>query len=84
MNLSTKEAQEIKNTLDLARNGKATLVQLASAHDLAEKGTLNGCLGEIRVHMAARVNPPRFHVGAKEILLGVISGMLTAHILKEI
>lgn len=82
MKITAKEAREIKQTLDLARNGKATLVQLARAHDLAEQGTLNGCLGEIRGHVAARVNPPRLHVGAKEILLGVVSGVLTTYLLK--
>lgn len=82
MNITAKEAQEIKQTLDLARNGKATLAQLARAHDLAEQGTLNGCLGEIRGHMAARVNPPKLRGGAKEILMGVVSGVLTTFLLK--
>jgi hypothetical protein len=81
--LSKSEASEIQKTLDLARSGKATLAQLAVAHDLAVNGTLNSCIGEIRAHIRRTVTPPPWHMEGKEILLGVASGFLTHFLLRK-
>lgn len=82
--LSKSEASEIQKTLDLARSGKATLAQLAVAHDLAVSGTLNNCLGEIRAHIRRQVSSPPWHMEGKEILLGVASGFITHFLLRRL
>jgi hypothetical protein len=64
-----------------AREGRATLTQLAAAHDLAEGSNLNGALGELRKHICQKVSPLPLHDSAKHIALGVISGILAHHIL---
>ena len=56
--LTKEEIAQIQGTLALAREGRATLVQLATAHDLAIGAVLNGCLGELRAHIHRMVSPP--------------------------
>ena len=82
--LTPEQAAEIKHTLVLAREGKATLVQLATAHDLANDGSLNGCLGELRLHIKRMVSPPPLHITAKEISVGVMSGLATHLLLRNL
>jgi len=80
--LTSDEIAVIQGTLALAREGRATLVQLATAHDLAIGAVLNGCLGELRAHIYQMVAPPRYHMEGKDILLGVASGFLTHFLLR--
>ena len=47
--LTPTQITQIQDTLAHARAGKATLAQLAAAHDLAEDATLNGTLGGLVV-----------------------------------
>jgi hypothetical protein len=79
--LTPAEAAQIQATLALARQGRATLVQLAVAHDLASGAGLNGTLGELRAHMRQMITPPPLHDSSKHIVLGVISGILTHYVL---
>ena len=79
--LAPAEAAQIKSTLALARQGRATLVQLATAHDQASGAGLNGTIGELRAHMRQMITPPPLHDSSKHIVLGVISGILTHHLL---
>ena len=79
--LTPTEAATVQSTLALARQGRATLVQLATAHDLANGAGLNGTLGELRAHIRQAVTPPPLHDSSKHIVLGVISGILTHHLL---
>ena len=79
--LTPTEAATVQSTLALARQGRATLVQLATAHDLASGAGLNGTLGELRAHIRQTVTPPPLHDSSKHIVLGVISGILTHHLL---
>jgi len=79
--LTKAEAAQIQETLALARQGRATLMQLAAAHELANGAGLNGTLGELRAHMRQMVTPPPLHDSTKHIILGVISGILTHHLL---
>ena len=79
--LTPAEAAQIQATLALARQGRATLVQLAVAHDLASGAGLNGTLGELRAHMRQMITPPPLHDSSKHIVLGVISGILTHDVL---
>jgi hypothetical protein len=81
--LTKDQIAEIQATLALAREGRATLVQLATAHDLAIGAVLNGCLGELRAHIFQMVAPPRYHMEGKDIMLGVASGFLTHFLLQE-
>ena len=71
----------IQETLAHAREGKATLAQLATAHDLAEGATLNGTLGELRFHIRAMVPAPPMRAEAKGVLIGIVSGILTHFLL---
>jgi len=82
--LSKSEASEIQKTLDLARLGKATLVQLATAHDLAASGTLNGCLGELRGHIHRMVSPPPLQGVGKNFTIGIASGFATHFLLHRL
>jgi hypothetical protein len=79
--LAPAEAAQIKSTLALARQGRATLVQLAAAHDLASGAGLNGTIGELRAHIRHMVAPLPLHDATKDVVLGVISGILTHHLL---
>lgn len=80
--LTKEEIAQIQGTLALAREGRATLVQLATAHDLAIGAVLNGCLGELRAHIHRMVSPPPWHVEGKDIALGVVSGFVTHFLLR--
>ena len=81
-NLTPAEVTQIQETLALARQGRATLPQLAVAHELANGAGLNGILGELRAHIRQMVSPPPLHDSSRNIALGVISGILTHHLLK--
>jgi hypothetical protein len=87
--LTPAEVAKVRDTLDLARAGRATLVQLAVAHDLASGASLNGCLGELRSHILRMVTPAPPHAGpatiaTKDLTLGIVSGILTHMILRDV
>lgn len=82
--LTMTQAAEIQAALIAARNGKATLSQLARAHDLATGAELGGCLGELRAHIRRLTPAPPSHVEAfRDIALGVIAGFITEHLLSK-
>jgi len=80
--LTKYEIAQIQGALALAREGRATLTQLAVAHDLAIGAVLNGCLGELRSHIHRMVSPPPLHAEGKSIALGIASGVLTHFMLR--
>lgn len=80
--LAPSQVAEIQATLTNARAGRATLSQLAHAHDLAEDACLNGTLGELREHIRKMTPRPVFRMEGRDILLGVISGVFTHLLLK--
>lgn len=82
--LTPAQIAQIQDTLAHARAGKATLAQLAAAHDLAEDATLNGTLGELRAHIRNMVPRPPLHAETKGVLLGVVSGILTHYLLDSL
>ena len=82
--LTPAQIAKVKETLAQARAGRATLLQLAEAHDLATGACLNGCLGEIRAHMRSMVPAPPLRSEAKGVLLGIISGVLTHMLLRDV
>ena len=79
--------QAVKKAIDDARAGRATLVQLATAHETASQMNLNGCVGELRQHIITMVSPgkptsrPRAADFAGDVLTGVIAGFVTHHLL---
>lgn len=75
--LTSSQVQEIRRALADARQGKATLKQLAHAHHLAEHQQLNGTLGELRDHIRRMTPSPPLRNEAKSIILGIISGVIT-------
>ena len=79
--LTPSEVTQIQSTLALARQGRATLVQLATAHELASGAGLGGTVEELRAHMRRMITPLPLHDATKNIALGVISGILTHHLL---
>ena len=81
--LTPAQVAEVKSTLDLARAGRATLTQLAVAHDLASGAELCGCLGELRAHIRHMVSPTPIHVTGKDLAAGVVSGIFTHLILRD-
>ena len=79
--LTPSEVAEIEQTLTLARQGKATLVQLAHAHDLASGACLNGTLGELREHLRLATPKPFARDEVKAVALGFLSGLVTHAVL---
>ena len=82
-NLTSPQVAEIQQALAQARAGRATLTQLARAHDLAEDACLHGTLGELREHIRAMTPRPAFRMEGRDILLGVISGVFTHLLLRK-
>lgn len=82
--LTISEAADVQSTLIKARQGTATLSQLARAHDLATEAELGGCLGELREHIRRLTPAPPSHGEAfRDIALGVIAGFITEHLLSK-
>lgn len=79
----TTEIAEIRHTLTEARAGRATLAQLARAHDLANGASLNGTLGELRDYIRAMTPRPAMRDEAKAIFLGCVSGVFTHFLLQK-
>ena len=82
-NLNNAQVAEIQQAITQARAGRATLSQLARAHDLAEDACLSGTLGELRGHIRAMTPRPVFRMEGRDILLGVISGVFTHLLLRK-
>lgn len=81
--LTTTEIAEVQKTLAEARLGRATLSQLARAHDLATGADLNGTLGELREHIRCATPRPPLRDEARAIVLGFISGVFTHLVLER-
>ena len=75
--LTPAEIAKVQKTLAEARAGRATLSQLAHAHDLANGADLNGTLGELREHIRCATPRPPLRDEARAIVLGVIGGVFT-------
>jgi hypothetical protein len=82
--LNQKKAAEIRQILDLARDGSATLSQLGLAHDMAADLGLVATAGELRGYIRHKITPPASATTGRDLMLGVASGMLTHHLLRGI
>lgn len=80
--LTPAEVAEVQKILAEARAGRATLSQLARAHDLASGANLNDTLGELREHIRRATPRAPLRDDARAVLLGFISGIFT-HLLFE-
>jgi hypothetical protein len=81
--LSQSEKEQLRSTISAAREGRATLPQLASAYELASAAILPGCMEEIRGHMQRRlsVKAGERSVG-RDLLLGLTTGTIAHYLLK--
>ena len=81
--LTQAELAEIQKILVDARAGRATLPQLAHAHELATCANLNGTLGELHEHIRRATPRPPLRDEASAIFLGIVSGVFTHLLLRE-
>ena len=80
--LTRDQVAQLKHTMEIAREGRATLAQLGAAHDLAAGAGLPGCAAELRAHvraLAADHHEPHRTAG-RDVAVGVVSGIVT-HVL---
>ena len=79
--LSPAEAAQVRDTLSRARLSRASLSELGAAHDLAADAGLPATAGELRWHVRRVVAEPSPHSAIGDVLVGVVSGLLTHHVL---
>jgi hypothetical protein len=85
--LTPTEIAEVQATLADARAGRASLTQLAHAHDLVNTAcapgvVLQATLGELRKHIRnATPSPPSQGGAMRDIALGVFAGFITEYLL---
>lgn len=79
--LAKSDATTISKALADANAGRATLVQLSQAHELAQRGGANKCVGLLRHHIRNHVPAPIARNEIKSIALGIVSGCVTAFLL---
>jgi hypothetical protein len=82
--LTPDEAVKVRMVLDLARDGKASLGELGTAHDLAESAGLTATAGELRGYVRHKVTPKTTPDTGRDLVLGIASGMITHHLLGKI
>lgn len=75
--LTPPEIASLRKALDDGRAGRASLSQLAQAHDLAEAAGAVHTVGELRGHIRRMTPAPAASTVGKALALGVVSGVLT-------
>jgi len=80
----SQDVATMRAALDAARQGGASVSQLAHAHELAEKHHLPTVTAELRAHLRHVIpDPMNGHLPtARMICLGVISGVVTHLVLR--
>lgn len=81
--MTSGDSQVVQEALAHARAGRATLPQLAAAHELACAEQKNGDVGELREHIRRMVPAPPARTEVKAVVLGILSGVLTHYLLKS-
>lgn len=77
MYLSPAEFGHVKKAITDAELGRATMSQLALAHDICERVGAHDTLGVVRHHIRRQTPQPFMRNELKSILLGVVSGTIT-------
>jgi hypothetical protein len=85
MSTTQEKAAVIRKALDDARAHRATLPELAQAHELATGLNLPGCAEELRQHIADKSAPPKGRAAPSlglmgDVVAGIISGYFVHHI----
>jgi len=82
--LTQNEVSRLRDTIASARGGRASLTELASAHEIAERAGLPGCAAELRSHIRAVAAdhhaPDQWNIG-RDVATGVVSGVITTLLL---
>jgi hypothetical protein len=78
--LTPAEIANLRETLARARLARAPLSELGAAHDLAADAGLTGTATELRWHVRRVVAEPS-PSPARDVLAGVVSGIITHHLL---
>jgi len=79
--LTPAEVARVRDVLDRARLSRASLSELGAAHDLAADAGLPATAGELRWHVRRVVAEPSPHSAIGDVLVGVVAGLLTHHVL---
>ena len=74
--ISKSELALVKTALDDAEHGRATLVQLAQAHEVAERAGANGTVGLLRGYIRGMTPGPRAGFLSANVVGGIISGVI--------
>ncbi len=82
MRPTDKEFAELQTTIGKARGGRATLLELARAHQIADESNLPGCAAELRAHIRAVAADHHEPISRakRDVFMGIVSGVLT-HVL---
>ena len=83
--LTPTEIAQLKSTIEIAREGRATMRQRGAAHDIALHAIppLPGCAAELRAHIRALAadHDEGQKALARDVFSGVVSGVITTAIL---
>ncbi len=79
--LTPTEVKNLQDTLARARLSRASLGELGAAHDMAADAGLAATASEIRWHVRRVVAEPSPHSAARDVVIGLVSGVLTNHLL---
>jgi hypothetical protein len=78
--LAPADVTSLQEILTRARLARAPLAELGAAHDLAADAGLAGTAAELRWHVRRVVAEPA-PSPARDVLAGVVSGIITHHLL---
>jgi len=79
--LAPAEVSQVRDVLDRARLSRASLSELGTAHDLAADAGLAATSGELRWHVRRVVAEPSPYSVLGDVMAGIVSGLLTHHLL---
>lgn len=80
--MKNAQADELIAIVAKARGGRASLIELARAHHIADSAGLSACAAELRAHIRAVAADHHVEQNRtkRDVFTGVVSGVLT-HVL---